>query len=166
MNYSWKLVFWGELRRMKISHRPYLLCLVISLLAACKTEIKSPDFLGLKNLKVHTVGFRESRLKMDIHIFNPNKFSLQARYADLDISVENRPLGKTILDTLIEIPALDSLVVPVELKLDMKQLLPHLLSAATKDSVDLGVEGYVKLRKAGISMNWPVHYRGRKKIEF
>jgi LEA14-like dessication related protein len=151
---------------MKLIRYSGLIIALLFIFGACKNEIKQPDFLGLKNVKVHSVGLKESRLKLDIHLYNPNQFPLEAKYADLDITLDNRFLGKTILDTLIQVPARDSILVPVELRMEMKQLFPQLLSVATRDSVNLGIDGYVKLKRAGIFLKLPVHYKGRKKLEF
>jgi hypothetical protein len=80
--------------------------------------------------------------------------------------VDNRPLGKTILDTMILVPALDSFLVPIKMNVDMKSLFPNLLAVALKDEFELGMDGTIRIRRSGIGLNIPVHYRGKQRISF
>jgi LEA14-like dessication related protein len=148
--------------------RPYLKFLLLATLLpciqSCKHDIKTPEFLGVDGVKVHSLGFTESQLRMNLRFQNPNSFPIELRKADIDLSIDDRPLGKTILDTIIMIPARDSFYVPIKMDVEMKSLFPNLLAVALKEDFELGMEGHVRIRRSGINLNIPVHYRGKQKI--
>jgi LEA14-like dessication related protein len=148
--------------------RLILLFLAATLLPgwACKSSIKEPDFVGAKNFTLSKIGLQESYVEMDLFYFNPNGFKLQLKHADLDVFLENRFVGKTLLDTLLDIPAKDTFSIPVKMGVNMKNLFPNLLTLALKEEVEVKMEGTAKVSKSGISMNIPVHYTGKHKIVF
>lgn len=151
---------------MKPALKTMLIATLLPFLWACKHDIKTPQFLGVEHVKVHSLGMRESQLRLDLRFQNPNRFPIQLRNADIDVSVDNRPLGKTILDTIILVPALDSFLVPIKMNVDMKSLFPNLLAVALKDEFELGMDGTIRIRRSGIGLNIPVHYRGKQRISF
>jgi LEA14-like dessication related protein len=143
--------------------------LVLALLPcawACKQGIKTPEFLGVNEVKLHSLGMRESQVRMNLSFNNPNSFPIELRKAEIDLSIDERPLGKTILDTMILVPARDSFEVPVRMMVDMKSLFPNLLAVALKDEFNLGVDGTVRVRRSGINLSIPVHYRGKQRLQF
>jgi LEA14-like dessication related protein len=133
---------------------------------ACKSSLKEPDFIGARNFKIGKLGLQESYIGMDLYYFNPNGYTLKLKKADLEVYLENRYVGQTQLDTLLDIPAKDTFSIPVKLGIDMKNLFPNLLTLALKDDVELKMEGSAKLSRSGITMNIPVHYTGKHKIVF
>lgn len=133
---------------------------------ACKSSIKEPNFAGARNFSIEKLGLQESYIGMDLHYFNPNNFKLTLKRADLDVFLENRFVGQTQLDTLLEIPARDSFSIPVKMGVNMKNLFPNLLTLALKDEVEVKLEGSAKVTRSGITLNIPVHYTGKHKIIF
>ena len=144
------------------------LVLVATLLStgSCMKKVENPEFLGVEDFKVHSLGKSVSQLNMRLRFFNPNGFPMELRKADVDVSIEGKPLGKTLLDTVIQIPAKDSFLVPVKMALEMKTVLPNLWSLAAKEDVLLGMVGTVRVKRSGISVTIPVNYSGRQKIRF
>jgi LEA14-like dessication related protein len=144
---------------------PRSLCIAALLLAAsCASSIKTPTFIQVDKFKVNTLGAQQSRLDMTLLWFNPNPFPVELRKADVYVTIDQRPLGKAILDTIIRVPANDSFRVPVRMNVAMKSLLPNLLQLAVRDQVELGMKGTVRVKRAGFSMTIPVDYRGKHKI--
>jgi LEA14-like dessication related protein len=133
---------------------------------ACKSSIKEPNFAGARNFTIEKLGLQETYIGMDLYYFNPNNFKLKLKKADLDVFLENRFVGQTQLDTLMEIPARDSFLIPVKMGVNMKNLFPNLLILALKDEVEIKLEGSAKVAKSGITMNIPIHYTGKHKIIF
>jgi LEA14-like dessication related protein len=136
------------------------------LVLSCASSIKTPTFMRVDKFRVNTIGAQQSRLDVTLLWFNPNPFPVELRKADVDVSIDQRPLGKAILDTIIHVPAKDSFRVPVRMNVAMKSLLPNLLQLAVKDEVELGMKGSVRVKRSGISMTIPVDYRGKQKIVF
>ena len=126
--------------------------------------IKEPEFIDVRNFGFGQLSLKQSEVTADMFYFNPNGFQLQLRRIDLDVYVENRHAGKTILDTLIIVPARDTFSFPVDMLVDMKNLFPNILSLLTKEEIGLRVEGKVRVGKAGIFINVPVKYSGSEAI--
>lgn len=133
---------------------------------ACKSTLKEPNFAGARNFTIEKLGLQESYIGMDLHYFNPNDFKLTLKKADLDVFLENRFVGQTQLDTLLEIPARDSFLIPVKMGVNMKNLFPNLLTLALKEEIEVKLEGSAKVSRSGITMNIPIHYAGKHKIIF
>lgn len=147
---------------------PFIVLIIASLLffSSCKSSIKEPDFLGAKNFNIGKIGLQESSLGVELYYYNPNSFNMELKKADLEIYFENRYLGQTHLDTLLQIPAKDTFYIPVKLAVNMKNLFPNLLSLALKDEVEVKMTGSAKVSRAGFTMNIPVNYAGKHKIIF
>jgi LEA14-like dessication related protein len=145
---------------------PIFLITTLSTLWSCNSTLKEPDFVGAKNFTVSKIGFQESFIGMDLYYFNPNGFNLQLRKAELDVFLENRFVGKTELDTLLNIHAKDTFSIPVKMGVNMKNLFPNLLTLALKEEVEVRMEGSAKMSKSGITLNVPINYKGKHKIEF
>jgi LEA14-like dessication related protein len=134
--------------------------------SACKSNLKEPDFINARNFKIGKLGLTESFIGLDLYYYNPNSFKIQLKKAELDVYFENRFVGKTHLDTLLSIPALDTFSIPVKMDVAMKNLFPNLLTLALKDEVEVKMEGSARIMRSGITMNIPVHYSGKHKVIF
>ena len=84
--------------------------------------------------------------------------------ADLDVYLNNRFAGHSLLDTMVHVPAKDTFSVPVSVQVDMKNVFPHALAILMSDSIDVRVEGKMKVGKAGIYINVPVKYQEKHAI--
>ncbi len=138
-----------------------LFCLGI----ACKTP-QIPAYQAFDNFQLQKVGMGESVVSADLKYYNPNSYPLQLKRADLAISIDGKPVGTTALDTLIEIPKLDTFYVPVKMRVDMKQLLSNALSMLLSDGIDVKVSGTIKMGRSGVFFNVPVNYEGRQEIKW
>jgi LEA14-like dessication related protein len=139
--------------------------LSITIFFICGFQIfEEPEFVEVRNFRVHELGVRESKLKMELFYFNPNGFALTLKKADLDVFLDNRYLGKTILDTLIRIPARDTFYLPVHMQVNMKNLLPNAWTAISRKEVELKMEGHALVGKGRIFVRVPIHYSGRHEL--
>jgi LEA14-like dessication related protein len=121
-----------------------------------------PEWVGLEDVGISSIGSSESVLSMKIECFNPNQFPLVLKSANLDISLDNHYLGHTTIDSLIRIPARDTFAIPVKVQLDMKNIVNNALSLALQDSVILKLNGEVKAGRTGLQISRKVHYEGKQ----
>jgi hypothetical protein len=84
--------------------------------------------------------------------------------AELDIYIDNRFLGHSVIDTLILIPRRDTFSLPVNLEVEMKNLFPNAFALLTRNEIELRIEGTARIGKAGLFLNVPVKYRGKQKL--
>ena len=134
------------------------------LLPGCSRPI-APEYGGIENVRVNTLGIGQSAISADLKYYNPNNFALKLKYGETDVYLNNHLLGKTILDTLTMIPARDSFLIPVSMTVDMKQLYSNALDILLSNVVTIKLDGFAKMGKAGIFFNLPIKYEGTQKID-
>src|SRR5215831_11909113 len=88
------------------------------LLAAC-AKPKDFDYLGISGFKVVNFGIKQSTVSVNVKYYNPNKFPVTMKHADVDVYINNNYFGKTILDSTIHISAKDTFNLPVVLTVEM-----------------------------------------------
>jgi LEA14-like dessication related protein len=142
---------------------PIVILVIVS--SSCKKP-KIPEYQAFENFEISKIGLGETVVSADLKYYNPNEFALQLSRADLDIALNDRPVGKSILDTLITIPKRDTFLLPVKMRLNMNQIFSNALSLLLTNEIDVKVNGSVRLGKAGVFFNMPVNYSGKQKIEW
>jgi len=133
------------------------------LLSSCRAP-KDLEYRDFKNLKVEKIGAASSMIKMDLVYYNPNNFGLQLKLTDLDIYVDNNYLGHSLQEYQIHIPKRGEFTLPVQVEVDMKNLLKNALSTFLGKEVMLKVTGKVTLGKANVYKIFPVNYEGIHKF--
>ena len=138
---------------------PYLACLagIILFMSSCRAP-KDLEFREIKNLNLVKIGFAGTTLKADVVYYNPNNFGLELNRTDLDIFVDSTFLGHSSQDLQVAIPKRDIFSIPIELELDMKNLLKNSLFTLLNKEVLVKVIGKVKVGKAGIYKSFNINY--------
>ncbi len=145
--------------KIKLLLYPLTFLLLIIIATSCQSprELVYRDF---KNLKIEKVGFAATTLKLDLVFYNPNNFGIQLKYTDLDIFVNNNLLGHSTQDYQISIPRLAEFTMPLQIEVDMKNLLKNAFPTLFGKEVIVKVTGTVKLGKANVYKIFPVNYEG------
>lgn len=140
-----------------------LYCLLVTI-TGCKKP-KSLQYLGLQNFDVPSIGIGRSVLSADVRFYNPNNYNMRLKEVEVDISVNEKYLGHSKLDSLIRIPKNDTFFIPVKVNVDMKTLLTNSLMTVLSNEVDVKIEGKTKIGKGGIYFNFPIFYQGKQKLK-
>ena len=142
---------------------PIAFILVIIIATSCQSP-KELVYRDFKNVQIENAGFAATRLKVDLIYYNPNNFGLQLRYTDLDIYVDNNYLGHSSQDHQITISKLAEFTLPLQVDVDMKNLLKNSLASVLGKEVLVKITGTVKLGKANVYKTFPVNYEGLHKF--
>lgn len=144
---------------MKFSSPPLFLLVMLSLIivSSCRTP-KDLEFRDIKNVKLENLRFSDALLTLELLYYNPNNFGLELNKADVDIYVNNSYLGKSTQNFQVKIPKRDHFTLPVQVRVDMKNLLLNGLTTLLNDSVDVRILGTARLGKAGVFKNFKVDY--------
>jgi LEA14-like dessication related protein len=135
------------------------------ILAFCTLPfIKEPEFIDARHFGLRSLGVKTSTVYADLYYYNPNNIGLQMKKAELDVYIDDRFLGHSLLDTLITIPKKDTFSFPVMLEVEMKNIFPNAFAMLMKDEIELRIEGTAKVGKGGLFLNIPVKYRGKQRI--
>jgi LEA14-like dessication related protein len=126
---------------------------------------QSFDYRDIRNFKVDKLGFDKSTISMELVYFNPNNFGVQLRKVDCDVYIEDKYLGKYLLDTLMDIPKKAEFVLPSKMDVDMKNVFKNTFSVLFGKDVLIKVKGTTRVGKGGVYINVPVNYEGRHKFE-
>ena len=126
---------------------------------------KSIQYLDVQNFNVVSMGLSSSVISADVKFFNPNNFRMKLKRAEMDISVNDKYIGKSTLDTLMEIPKNDSFFIPVQVNVDLKTLISNSLGSLFSQEVDLKMEGKARLGKGIFYFNFPFSYQGKQKFK-
>lgn len=146
---------------MKVSS--LILILAVLGFAAC-SKPEPPQYVGIDDMKVLSIGLAESMIGLNIKMYNPNRSRMQLKSANMEIFVNNQLLGTTLLDSLIQIPKRDTFAVPVKVTVKTLSSATKLLQSLSDTSVVLRVAGTARLGKGGIFVNYPLAYEGRQTI--
>ena len=141
----------------------WLILLLPFLLLSCSRP-KDLQYITQKNIRVEQNGFTDTRLGMDLVYYNPNGYAIELKKADVDVFVEDRYFGHSSLDSLFEIPKLDTFTMPVWVKVDTRNVLGNALGVLGMKEVKLRLEGTAKVGRSGFFMTIPVKYEGMQQI--
>jgi LEA14-like dessication related protein len=143
-----------------------ILCLITILLLPSCRMVKGPEFKSLENFKLAQFGLSESTITADLVFFNPNKYGYKIRSFEADIQLNKRLLGRSVSNKEIEIDKLAPFRIPVEMKVNMRNLPLNTLNLFTKDSVTVNADGFVLVGIKGVYKQIPIHYEGKQKVSF
>jgi len=128
-----------------------------SLLVSCGPP-KALEYRDFKNFSIEKLGFSSSTAKMELVYFNPNNYGLQLKRTDLDIYIDNVLLGHTTQEYQITIPKKEEFSIPIQLSVDMRNLLTNSLHLVAKKQVLVKLAGSIKVGKANVFISFPVKY--------
>ena len=129
-----------------------------SLLVSCGPP-KALEYREFKNFTIEKLGFSASSVKMDLVYFNPNNYGLQLKRTDLDIYINDIFMGHTSQEYQITIPRKEEFSIPLQMDVDMQNLLKNSLNVMMKNQVTVKLTGSVKVGKANVFISFPVNYQ-------
>src|SRR3982751_1343803 len=141
----------------------FLAMLVLMLLAGCHHP-EAPEYYGFQDLQIGTVTGQQASLSTTLKFYNPNPFSLQLKRAELDVLLNGKAAGHSILDSTVQIPRKDTFYVPVSLQVNLQGLLGNALQLLLDPHVTVTLDGKVHLKRGVISFTRPFHYEGKEDV--
>ena len=86
------------------------------------------------------------------------------KHTDLDIFFDGSYLGHSSQDYQITIPKLSEFTLPMEVNIEMKNVVINALSTFLGKEVFVKVTGHVKLGKANVYKTITVNYEGKQRF--
>jgi len=140
-----------------------LLALALALGACGRPE--PAEYYGFQDLQVGPVVNGKTDVSATVKLYNPNRFGIKLKRAEVDIKVNGAHAGHSLLDSTINIPAKDTFYVPVSLQLDLQGLFSNalqLLMGKREATVDL--DGRVRVKRGILTFNRSFHYEGTQDL--
>lgn len=137
---------------------------VLLFLAASCRQPQAPEYYGFQNLQLARGTDGQATLAATVKMYNSNPFNLHLKRAEVDVLINGKHAGHSLLDTTIFIPKKDTFFVPIALQIDMKALFSNALSLLQSSKVNVTLDGRVKVTKGMMTFNRPFHYEGKEDI--
>src|SRR5215475_1759222 len=117
-----------------------LLWTLLPLLMVACAKPKDFDYLGISDLKVLNFGLKQSTVSVNVKYYNPNKFPVTMKHANVDVYINNNYFGKTVLDSTIHISGRDTFYLPVLLTVEMNANAISLMQSFGKGQRDFPIK--------------------------
>lgn len=117
----------------------------------------------VSNIKIENASSDGFDLLMDMEFNNPNGYAITIDHADLDMVLNQKRIGKTVIETAIKIPARSTTTQPVNLHTTYDQsvkgnLLELLGVALFAQQIELNATGELKASVFIFSKKIPVNH--------
>lgn len=139
--------------------------LIWGLASSCE-KMKDLQFVRVAGLNLENMGLSKSTVKMTLAYYNPNNFRLQLKDAAFDLFFDDTQVGRSVQDTLINIPAKDTFYFPVRLEVNMENVLKNAFSAFANKEVTIRATGNCKVGKGGIYLPFPIKCETKQPLNF
>ena len=143
-----------------------LLLLAVLLLAGCQ---KPEHDIVLRHIRDVVVdASSEPMLKANAVFFNPNDMRGRIRKIDVEIYVNGKKAASVDQTLKTSIPAQSEFVVPLEVKLALKELgvMDTIFGMIAGKTFKIRYKGSLKLSYRGLPLNVPVDYEDDVKLRF
>jgi LEA14-like dessication related protein len=130
----------------------------------CKQPM-APDYRGIESVTITKIGVNESLVAGNVIFYNPNNFHLQLKHADVTISINDKFAGHCVIDSTIQIPKLDSFLIPVSVNIDLNNIMSNALQLLLNGKVKVNADGFVRIKKSIIGFKVPVHFEEYERVD-
>ena len=141
-----------------------ILVLLAGLLHGCK-QPEAPYYYGFQNLQVSQAPGAGTTLSTIVKLYNPNPYALQLRRAEVDVAINGKHAGHSLLDSTIVIPRRDTFYVPISLQVDLKSIMSNILQSFLSKQAMISLDGRVKIKRGMFTFNRTFHYEGKQDIQ-
>jgi len=137
---------------------------IILITASCHSTYKSLEYRDIKNVKMGQLGIKQSSLDFSLIVFNPNKYDIEIKNADLDIYIDGAYLGKINQELKVTASGMTESPLPFSIDLSMKNLLKNTLTTLFHDEIEVKAVGKLKAGRHGLYKTIEVNYAAKRKI--
>jgi LEA14-like dessication related protein len=136
---------------------------IIAGLASCR-QPEAPEYFGFQDIQVGRSVTGQTTLATVVKLYNPNPYNLVLKRAEVDVQINGKHAGHSLLDSTLFIPKKDTFFVPVALDIDMKAIFSNALSFLQSSKVNVALDGRVKIKKGLMTFNRPFHYESKEDL--
>ena len=143
-----------------------LFILLSVVITGCKRPKEDIVLRQIKDVVVDATS--DPMLKANAIFYNPNSMRGKLKKIDVDIYVDGKKAASVNQQLKTQIPAQAEFTVPLEVKLNIKELgfMDTLFGLIGGKKFEVRYEGVLKLSYHGVPINVPVKYRDEVRIRF
>ncbi len=142
--------------------RSLLLLLIIGV-CSCRHP-KDLVYQNMQHFKMQQCAMDQTAISMDIRLYNPNRYTVKLKNADIDVYMNGSSLGKMKVNGKYTFTKLDTCSLPVTLNIDVKNALPNAFQLLLNSKVSIKLKGVIKAGRHGIYIKIPIDYEGKEDI--
>ncbi|MBL0129672.1 MAG: LEA type 2 family protein [Flavobacteriales bacterium] len=118
---------------------------------------KEVELTDITNVELLSMDARTVALRVDARIDNPNGFTIAVEEPDVDLFLNDKYIGKGLLDSVLVLDRKTAKVYPVYLHADLEggPLIGMLITSALSGQVKVGVKGTVAGRSGAFRKRFP-----------
>ncbi|MBK7384679.1 MAG: LEA type 2 family protein [Flavobacteriales bacterium] len=118
---------------------------------------KEVELTDITNVELLSMDARTVALRVDARIDNPNGFTIAVEEPDVDLFLNDKYIGKGLLDSALVLDRKTAKVYPVYLHADLEAgpLIGMLITSALIGQVKVGVKGTVSGRSGAFRKRFP-----------
>lgn len=147
----------------KMMNRSIATLLIAVCIASC-TKPKDLEFVDVRNIRMIQWGLSESLVGLDVRFYNPNNQTVQLKDAVAKVYVNSTFLGDTRMDSTLPVPRRDTFAIPLVLTVNTASTITKVIETLSDTTVNVKVEGTVKMGKAGLFRTFPIRYEKVQKV--
>lgn len=150
-----------------IQNSSFILCLLIVISSALQSCKPKEDVVFRQIREVMVDAEPEPTLKAKVVLFNPNKMKMKLRKVNIEIFVDGKKSAVVDQQDLnLEVPAVGEFVVPIEAKLNLKEmgLLDTIFGIIGGKKLNIQYKGAIGITYKSIPIKVPVDYKNEVKI--
>lgn len=137
---------------------------MVLLVTACGKP-KPPTYLGYSNVRLEKASLANSVVAADLKFYNPNAYALQLKRADIDVFVNNKLMGHSLVDSLLSLPGRDTAAIPFRVHVDARSMAKQLAGLLLNPNVRLQLKGTARVGRGGFFIDMPVDYEATQRID-
>ncbi|MBC9931896.1 LEA type 2 family protein [Chitinophaga qingshengii] len=135
-------------------------------LASSCEKMKDLQFVRVASLQMDEMGMSKSIVRLTLAYYNPNNYRLQLKDANFNVFFDDTEVGRSIQDTMINIPAKDTFYFPVKLEVNMANVLKNAFTAFSSKEVTIKATGNCKVGKGGVYLPFPIKCETKQALNF
>lgn len=137
--------------------RTFIGYLLIATGSAACSSFQEVELTDITNVEILRMDPRTLALRVDARIQNPNNFTIEVVEPEVDLFLNDKYIGKGVLDSALVLERKRAQVYPVYLHADLEggPLLMMLLSGALAGEMKLGAKGTIAGRSGPLKKRFP-----------
>lgn len=150
--------------KIKIHVSLYPVFILGVLLASC-SKPRPISFTGYRNIRFSNEGFSTGIIQMDVAFYNPNPYPMKIKETNLKVLINHQHFGEISQDSLSLMPAKDTFLMRVSVKVNLIDLIQKAINLSGNDSILLEANGSCKIGKRGVFIKMPLHYKAKEVLK-
>ena len=136
-----------------------LFILILFAVISCK-KLEAPVFESVDHVEIKDRTSTEVTLVADVNFYNPNKYKITLKHADIDVLLNDKPITNYTRDYHIKIDKNEHFSVPIEVVFSLSDLNTNVITSAINALLGkkqkLSYKGDIKIKAFGIKINVPI----------